>query len=52
LNPASLTYTHAVAGWPAWLLMSGDDGTIKGVADTVGTSVITIIGTDAFGLTC
>jgi len=52
LNPAGLSYTHAVAGWPAWLLMSNDDGMIKGVSDTVGTSVVTIIATDSFGLSC
>lgn len=32
--------------------MSNDDGMIKGVADTVGTNVITIVASDAYGLTC
>ncbi len=47
-----MVFSHATAGWPAWLLMSAEDGTIKGVSDTVGTSVATIIGTDMYGLSC
>ena len=46
MDAVKLSYTHLTAGWPAWLLMSTDDGMIKGVPDTVGTSIVTVIGTD------